>query len=125
MSDRLLMEPTFDMEEEEEEVMEREETEENTNKEQEVNNLDDGEVEACDKVVTVGDQEEFEELELQLEEEMERIIADSKNDQAQPGESEDIETGEAAKLEHFLPNQFNNTAGGKSCLLYTSDAADE
>ena len=44
MSDRLLMEPTFDMEEEEEEVMEREETgEENTsNKEQEVNNLDDG-----------------------------------------------------------------------------------
>ena len=31
MSDRLLMEPTFDMEEEEEEVMEREETgEENT-----------------------------------------------------------------------------------------------
>jgi len=63
------MEPTFDMEEEEEEVMEREETgEENTsNKEQEVNNLDDGEVEACDRVVTVGDQEELEELEQSLQ----------------------------------------------------------
>ena len=69
MSDRLMMEPTFDMEEDEEEVMEREETgEENTNrKEQEVNNLDDGEVEACDRVVTMGDQEELEELEQSLQ----------------------------------------------------------
>merc|ERR1712037_751151 len=42
--------------------------EENTsNKEQEVNNLDDGEVEACDRVVTMGDQEELEELEQSLQ----------------------------------------------------------
>ena len=69
MSDRLLMEPTFDMEEEE--VMERDESESSeekqNNKEQEVNNLDGGEVEACDRVIAVGDQEELEELEQSLQ----------------------------------------------------------
>ena len=73
MSDRLLMEPTFDMDDEEE-VMEREEGEtgdedKNKNEEQEVNNLDvGGEVENCDRVVSVGgDQEELEELEQSLQ----------------------------------------------------------
>ena len=57
MSDRLLMEPTFDMEEEE--VIEREEdsrSNEKAIKEQEANNLDGAEVEACDRVVVVGEQ---------------------------------------------------------------------
>ena len=67
MSDRLLMEPTFDMDDEE--VMEREESgeNENVNKEPEANNLDCGEVGPCDRVVTVGDQEELEELEQSLQ----------------------------------------------------------
>ena len=53
--------------------MEREEgetgdEETNKNEEQEVNNMDvGGEVEACDRVVSVGDQEELEELEQSLQ----------------------------------------------------------
>ena len=63
------MEPTFDMEEEE--VMEREEGETSDekviNKEQEANHVVDGEAEACDRVIVVGDQEELEELEQSLQ----------------------------------------------------------
>ena len=70
MSDRLLMEPTFDLEEDEEvESVETggEKSEGSANKAPEDNNLDDVQVNTCDQGAAVGDQEDLEELEQSLQ----------------------------------------------------------
>ena len=70
MSDRLLMEPTFDLEEDEEVESEEtvgEKSGGSANNVPEDNNLDDVQVNTCDQGAAVGDQEDLEELEQSLQ----------------------------------------------------------